>query len=85
MGFLAFLLIGGASGASAWIFYPRRFKGSNAQGLLMAGFLGFLAAAASSYLGQYTGFFQSGQMLEWASAILAACLTASLYTVWMKR
>jgi uncharacterized membrane protein YeaQ/YmgE (transglycosylase-associated protein family) len=84
MGFLAFLLIGGASGASAWIFYPRRSKGSNAQGLLMAGFLGFLAAAASSYLGQYTGFFQSGQMLEWASAILAACLAASLYTVWMK-
>jgi len=50
----------------------------------MAGFLGFLAAATSSYLGQYTGFFQSGQMLEWASAILAACLAASLYTVWMK-
>jgi uncharacterized membrane protein YeaQ/YmgE (transglycosylase-associated protein family) len=84
MGFLAFLLIGGASGASAWIFYPRRSKGSNAQGLLMAGFLGFLTAAASSYLGQYTGFFQSGQMLEWASAILAACLAASLYTVWIK-
>ena len=50
----------------------------------MAGFLGFLTAAASSYLGQYTGFFQSGQMLEWASAILAACLAASLYTVWIK-
>ena len=84
MGFLAFLLIGGASGASAWIFYPRRSKGSNVQGLLIAGFLGVFAAAASSYLGQYSGFFQSGQMLEWTSAILAACLAASLYTAWMK-
>jgi uncharacterized membrane protein YeaQ/YmgE (transglycosylase-associated protein family) len=84
MGFLAFLLIGGASGASAWIFYPRRSKGSNVQGLLLAGFLGVFAAAVSSYLGQYTGFFQSGQMLEWASAILASCLIGFAYTALAK-
>jgi hypothetical protein len=50
----------------------------------MAILLGFLAAAASSYLGQFSGFFQSGQMLEWISAILAACLTGCIYTALVK-
>jgi uncharacterized membrane protein YeaQ/YmgE (transglycosylase-associated protein family) len=84
MGFLAFLLIGGVSGASAWIFYPGRTKGLRPLGFLMPAFLGFIAAAASSYLGQYTSFFQSGQMLEWASAILASCLTGIFYAALVK-
>ena len=84
MGFLAFLLIGGGSGASAWMLYPGRPKGPNSWGLAMAILLGFLAAAASSYLGQFSGFFQSGQMLEWISAILAACLTSCIYTALVK-
>jgi uncharacterized membrane protein YeaQ/YmgE (transglycosylase-associated protein family) len=84
MGFLAFLLIGGISGASAWIFYPGQSNGSNQGKLLVVGFLGFLAAAASSYVGQYIGFFQSGQMLEWLSAIFASCLVGCVFTALAK-
>ena len=84
MGFLAFLLIGGISGVSAWVFYPGQSKGLKLAKLLLAAFLGFIAAAASSYLGQYMGFFQSGQMLEWLSAIFASCLTGCIFTALAK-
>ena len=84
MGFLAFLLIGGAVGAAAWILYPgsskNRSKTANLRNLMVASLLGFVAALASSYLGQYSHFFQSGQMLEWASAIMASCAIGCLYT-----
>lgn len=73
MGFLAFLVIGGISGASAWIFYPRASNGPRVLKILAAFLFGFIAATSSSYLGQYWGFFQAGQILEWASAIFAAC------------
>jgi uncharacterized membrane protein YeaQ/YmgE (transglycosylase-associated protein family) len=84
MGFLAFLLIGGVSGASAWIFYPGRPSGPKPLKLFLAIFLGFIAAATSSYAGQYTGFFQSGQMLEWLSAIFASCLVGCMFTAFTK-
>jgi hypothetical protein len=84
MGFLAFLLIGGASSASTWIFYPNRPGVSKPGKFLLAVLLGFLAATASSYLGQYLGFFQSGQMFEWLSAILASCLVGCLFTALVK-
>ncbi|MFZ4379948.1 MAG: hypothetical protein ACOYN1_09345 [Polynucleobacter sp.] len=84
MGFLAFLLIGGVSGASAWIFYPGSSSTPNLGKFLLASFLGFLAAAAGSYLGQYFGFFQSGQMLEWLSAIFASCLVGCIFTALAK-
>jgi hypothetical protein len=45
----------------------------------MAGLIGFIAALASSYAGQFAGLFQSGQMLEWLTAIGASCLVGSLY------
>jgi hypothetical protein len=88
MGFLAFLLIGGASGTGAWIFYrgsPKTpSKASKSGGLLVAALLGFIAAAFSSYVGQYLNLFQSGQMLEWVSAVLASCATGSIYTALVK-
>ena len=84
MGFLAFLLIGGVSGTCTWIFYPKRSQGSDTRGILIATALGFIAEAGSSFLGQYTGFFQSGQMLEWASAILASCALGCVYTALAK-
>ena len=84
MGFLAFLVIGGISGASAWIFYPGQSKGPKLVKLLLAAFLGFMAAFMSSILGQYLGFFQSGQMLEWLSAIFAACLVGCIFTALAK-
>ena len=80
MGFLAFLVIGGISGACAWGFYPgAKSCQKGLQKLLTAGFLGFLAAFAASYLGQYGNFFQAGQMLEWLSAIIASCLSGGIY------
>ena len=92
MGFLAFLLIGGISGASAWIFYPGSLKtrpkntiqASSLKGLLVSALFGFIAAVLSSYMGQYFNFFQSGQILEWASAILAACAVGCIYTALAK-
>jgi uncharacterized membrane protein YeaQ/YmgE (transglycosylase-associated protein family) len=84
MGFLAFLLIGGVSGASAWIFYPGQASGPNLVKLLLAVLMGFISALLSSYLGQYLGFFQPGQMLEWLSAIFASCLVGCIYSVFAK-
>ena len=84
MGFLAFLVIGGISGASAWIFYPGVSSGLKPGKILIASLLGFIAATASSYLGQYSGFFQSGQMMEWASAIFAACAVGCIFTALAK-
>jgi uncharacterized membrane protein YeaQ/YmgE (transglycosylase-associated protein family) len=85
MGFLAFLVIGGLSAVFAWIFYPGQRKSKpRAQKFLMAALIGFLAALASSYTGQFAGVFQSGQMLEWVGAIVAACLAGCLYAVLVK-
>ena len=80
MGFLAFLVIGGLTGVFALLFYPgqRRTK-PKAKKFLIAALIGFLAALASSNIGQFTGLFQSGQMLEWLSAIVASCLAGCLY------
>lgn len=84
MGFLAFLVIGGISGVSAWIFYPGPSYGVRPGKILIAFLLGFLAATASSYLGQYGGLFQSGQILEWASAIFASCAVGCVFTALVK-
>jgi uncharacterized membrane protein YeaQ/YmgE (transglycosylase-associated protein family) len=82
MGLLAFLVIGGLSGVFAWVFYPRvRAAKPRAKKILISFFIGFLAALASSYIGQFAGFFQAGQMLEWLSAIVASCLASCLYAV----
>ncbi|WP_255539437.1 hypothetical protein [Polynucleobacter sp. JS-Safj-400b-B2] len=84
MGFLAFLVIGGISGASAWIFYPGTSSGLRSGRILIAFLLGFIAAAISSYLGQYWDLFQSGQILEWASAIFASCAVGCVFTALAK-
>lgn len=82
MGFLAFLVIGGLTGVFALVFYPgKRQSKPVAKIFLIAALIGFLTALASSYTGQFTGLFQSGQMLEWLSAIVAACLAGYLYAV----
>ena len=84
MGFLAFLVIGGISGASTWIFYPGNSSGLRSGRVLIAFLLGFIAAASSSYLGQYWDLFQSGQILEWASAIFASCAVGCVFTALAK-
>ena len=82
MGFLAFLVIGGLTGVFALAFYPgKRQSKPKMKKFLMALLVGSIAALASSYIGQFAGLFQSGQMLEWLSAIVAACLAGYLYAV----
>ena len=82
MGFLAFLVIGGLTGIFALLFYPgKRQSKPKIQKFLMAVMVGSIAALAGSYIGQFAGLFQSGQMLEWLSAILAACLAGYLCAV----
>lgn len=80
MGFLAFLVIGGLTGVFALVFYPRERRSKpQAKKFLMAALIGFFAALASSYVGQFADLFQSGQILEWLSAIGASCLVGFLY------
>ena len=80
MGFLAFLVIGGLTGVFALGFYPRERKARpKAKKFLIAALIGLLSALASSYVGQFAGLFQSGQVLEWLSAIAASCLVGCLY------
>jgi len=82
MGFLAFLVIGGLTGVLTLVFYPgKRQSKPRAKKFLMAVLVGGVAALASSYIGQFTGLFQSGQMLEWLSAIVAAGLGGYLHVV----
>jgi len=78
MGFLAFLVIGGLTGVFALAFYPRERK-AKPKKFLIAALIGLLSALASSYVGQFAGLFQSGQVLEWLSAIAASCLVGCLY------
>ena len=80
MGFLAFLVIGGLTGVFALAFYPRERKTKpRTKKFLVAALIGFIAALASSYIGQFAGLFQPGQMLGWLSAIAASCLMGCLY------
>ena len=80
MGFLAFLVIGGLTGIFALLFYPgKRQSKPKIQKFLISVMVGSIAALAGSYMGQFAGLFQSGQMLEWLSSIAASCLAGVLY------
>jgi|UniRef100_UPI004047B212 NhaP-type Na+/H+ or K+/H+ antiporter len=84
MGFLAFLLLGSLSGFFAWRFYPKTRAGTRGfkkrpQKLLIVILLGFIVALISSYIGQFAGIFQSGDMLEWFTAIFSACFVSCTY------
>ncbi|MBT8520179.1 hypothetical protein G6734_04885 [Polynucleobacter paneuropaeus] len=85
MGFLAFLVIGGGSSLASWIFYPRRsLRPTPIYRLLGAILLGFIVALGSSYIGQMGYFYQSGQMLEWFSAIVASGIAGAVWAASFK-
>ena len=80
MGFLAFLVIGGLCGVFAWVFYPRaKIAKRQLKKIPVAVVIGFIAALTSSYVGQFVGLFQSGQMLEWLSVIVVSSLAGCCY------
>ena len=85
MGFLAFLVIGGLSAVFAWVFFPGKRKSKPSFKKILLTFLfGLMAALVSSYVGQFVGLFQSGQMLEWLSAVAVSCLAGCLYAAAVK-
>jgi uncharacterized membrane protein YeaQ/YmgE (transglycosylase-associated protein family) len=87
MGFLAFLLLGGAVGWSAWYFYPAR-KTPSSQGL--GRIKGVVGAISAGIVGAWGGSFlallgvKPGQMLEWLVAIVAAWLAAAIYVAFTR-
>ncbi len=89
MGFLAFLLLGGAVGWSAWYFYPAR-KMPSSQGLgRIKGVVGAISAGivgawGGSFLALLGALVKPGQMLEWLVAIVAAWLAAAIYVAFTR-
>ena len=87
MGFLGYLLVGGIVGAATSHYFPgfsprNKTKSSSKrakQAYLWGILLGILGAMLASFGGQIIGLFTSGQMLEWASAVLGAFLISHVF------
>jgi len=89
MGFLAFLLLGGAVGWSAWYFYPARKTPlrqglGRIKGMVGAICAGFVGAWGGSFLALLGALVKPGQMLEWLVAIVAAWLAAAIYVAFTR-
>ena len=92
MGFLAYLLLGGAVGWATGHYFPGFSPRNKSSGrvkqtksmLLWTITLGVLGAASASYGGQILGIFTAGQMLEWVSAILGAFLLSNVFFLFKK-
>ncbi len=81
MSFLAFLVFGGTVGWIAAYFHPKKLskKGSFKRGVVVPILLGVMVSAMTSILGQSLQWFQSGQMLEWFSAMIFTIFVVFLY------
>ena len=81
MSFMAFLIFGSGLGVVFAYVYPA--KSSKRAGFMQKvaypALLGVLGTFFVSVLGQSLGFFKSGQMLEWLSAILLVSVLVFLY------
>ena len=90
MGFLAYLLVGGIVGAAACYYFPGFSPRNKAKSsrkptkwvYLWGILLGVMGAILASYGGQIIGLFTSGQMSEWASAVLGAFVLPQLYLLY---
>jgi uncharacterized membrane protein YeaQ/YmgE (transglycosylase-associated protein family) len=87
MGFLAYLLLGGLVGWAAGHYFPGFTPSSKPservkQRKLIFPWtvcLGMLGAVTASYMGQILGFFTSGKMLEWGSAVIGSFVLPNFY------
>ena len=87
MGFLAYLLVGGIVGVAASYYFPgfsprNKVKSSRKRekwAYLWSILLGVLGAILASYGGKIMGLCTSGQMSEWASAVLGAFLISQVF------
>ncbi len=81
MSFLAFLVFGGMVGWIASRFHPKKASKKSTLGASFIApiLLGAAASAMASILGQSLKWFQSGQVLEWFSAMIFAIFVVFLY------
>ena len=87
MGFWAYLLVGGIVGVAAGYYFPgfsprNKTKSSPKRGKWVYSWsplLGILGATLASFVGQLTGLFTPGQMLEWGAAVLGAFILSAIY------
>jgi uncharacterized membrane protein YeaQ/YmgE (transglycosylase-associated protein family) len=87
MGFWAYLLVGGIVGVAASYYFPgfsprNKTKSSPKRGkwvYFWSPLLGILGATLASFVGQLTGLFTPGQMLEWGAAVLGAFILSAIY------
>ena len=86
MSFLAFLVFGGFVGFLASYLHPKKSskKTSLFSRILMPATLGATSSAIASILGQSLGWFKSGQVLEWLSAMIFAFFCVFLFKIGQK-
>ena len=86
MSFLAFLVFGGFVGFLASYLHPKKSskKTSLSARILVPLILGATSSAIASILGQSLGWFKSGQVLEWLSAMIFAIFCVFLLKISQK-
>jgi uncharacterized membrane protein YeaQ/YmgE (transglycosylase-associated protein family) len=81
MSFLAFLVVGGLVGFISAYFHPKKL-GKNTSFFKRYAWpilIGVTSSTMASILGQSLKFFQSGQILEWLSAMVFAIFCVFLF------
>lgn len=86
MSFLAFLVFGGFVGFLASYLHPKKSskKTSLSARILVPLILGATSSAIASILGQSLGWFKSGQVLEWLSAMIFSIFCVFLFKIGQK-
>jgi len=86
MSFLAFLVFGGLVGWVSAYFHPKKLS-KNTPFFKRYGWpilMGVTSSVLASVLGQSLKFFQSGQVLEWLSAMVSAIFCVFLFKLGQK-
>jgi uncharacterized membrane protein YeaQ/YmgE (transglycosylase-associated protein family) len=86
MSFLAFLVFGGSVGFLSAYFHPKKMSKNTSffKKYGWAVLIGVASSGIASILGQSLKFFQSGQFLEWLSAMVFAIFCVFLFKLGQK-